>query len=911
MKGTISISKHSGVSVHLEIDFSTLPRNIQKFVPLQKLEIKGQISKVPSANELRSTTTAFEITSFFKDFTLGKNFDFKDAKFLLGVKTGTEEATKFPFLKLDSKLVVKLSEPLSFHVEGIVKDQNLIILTGKTVDTWQRPFGIPRLEIKNLISHLEIPTEGTLYYSLDGSLLIFDKNVDIHAEIGDKMTFLKGKLGPIQLSKLTGIYSDSLQNLFSKLPIQIDIKDSSITIANATGFTRQGKQITNGVTLEALSKVTIPKIIEVDNIACILNVQKEEFSSNCHIPQVFKFGPITVKDTIAAVSVSKQFQTVSLLSTSDVFNEFGVKINATVFKREGGAIEYSFHAKPKNFKLSSVERMIDTYFNKINFGGADVYFSTFDQSGKIPKGLSVHASLDLKKSGQFFERIHNITGLEKMGLFARLGPILTGVVDPKQMSFGGYADVQFRKLKHVESGSLSVFFGVAPPSVHFKGSVTIVLPRTNEKLKFTGEFSMKTTGMLEAHATLQSSWNPFGLKFVKVNHAALALGIHPAVVATTGMPSMIGAAGSFTWPTLGDLDFGLLVDTIDAGQCLFHAKFQKISTSNILALINKNFAKSIPDVTVSNVIIHVAPAGGRIGEIQFERGFYIKGELEVAGKTLLQAAVKIDDTGFHGAAKLATISFGKFLKIEGVEFEVAMTQSIQRLYFQGQMTLLGVSKRLLVDFSVDGIKFETSLQSNYFSYSIVAHALGSMRNPDDFVLKIQWDISMISKFENHIKSLLRIKMNLVAKLREQLLKLRIRLQSLKNKLIELGNKLRNLVCSVPGIREICNKLRGEIKETESQISPAEREMMELNEKLAKLRVSEFLRIFWDKLSIRKGYFSINLSSLVSGGKPKVNVDFETVISSRSNSLQLREVDPENPFNQEKEQDFVESLVDKY
>ena len=426
---------------------------------------------------------------------------------------------------------------------------------------------------------------------------------------------------------------------------------------------------------------------------------------------------------------------------------------------------------------------------------------------------------------------------------------------------------------------------------------------------------MKTSGMIEVHATLQSSWHPFGLKFVKVNHAALALGIHPAVIATTGTPSMIGAAGSFTWPTLGDLDFGLLVDTIDVGQCVLHTKFKKISTSNILALINKNLAKTIPDISIIDGIIHIAPAGGRIGEIKFEKGFYVKGELQVAGKSILQAAVKIDESGFEGKAKLADITFGKFLRIEGVEFDVQMTHSIQRLYFNGNFYLLGVTKKILIDFSVNSIKFETSLQSKYFSYLIQARAVGSIMNPEDFSLRIEWSIGMIDRLENKIKAILRAKMNLLGKIKEKLQNAMRHLTNLKNKLKDLGKKLGELLCKIPGVRELCDRIRGDMDEVKREIGPTEKEIKELEEEVKRSRISRFLELNWQRFKIRRGSFSISLSKLVGNSESThfSNVEFDTNISTEYKDILLKDVEIENPFSDEeqKEEEFVDNLLAKY
>ena len=199
-----------------------------------------------------------------------------------------------------------------------------------------------------------------------------------------------------------------------------------------------------------MAKITIPNILTADNIACLSNVNKKGFTASCKVPELLKLGPVKVKDTVASVTVNNENQIISLLATADIFDKAGVKINTTVFRPENGPVQFFFHAKPIGLSLKDIKGMINTPFDNLRFGSPDVFFSTSNRpygNERIPKGLSVHSHIDLQKAGVFFERIYNVTGVKQIGIFANLGPILEGVVDVKQMSFGGYGEIHFRKLK--------------------------------------------------------------------------------------------------------------------------------------------------------------------------------------------------------------------------------------------------------------------------------------------------------------------------------------------------------------------------------------------------------------------------------------------------------------------------------
>ena len=111
LKGTVVVTKEEGINIDLEIDFSTLPRSVQKFIPLQKLQINGQISKIPSLKELRNTEAAFKAIAFFKEFGFLGRFDFKNPRFSMGLESNAGR-TRIPFAKIERDIIVSFSVEL-------------------------------------------------------------------------------------------------------------------------------------------------------------------------------------------------------------------------------------------------------------------------------------------------------------------------------------------------------------------------------------------------------------------------------------------------------------------------------------------------------------------------------------------------------------------------------------------------------------------------------------------------------------------------------------------------------------------------------------------------------------------------------------------------------------------------------
>jgi len=155
--------------------------------------------------------------------------------------------------------------------------------------------------------------------------------------------------------------------------------------------------------------------------------------------------------------------------------------------------------------------------------------------------------------------------------------------------------------------------------------------------------------------------------------------------------------------------------------------------------------------------------------------------------------------------------------LKNIKFSTALTLTNQHLSFSGDIIILQIEKKILLDINLNRFKFETSLKSPSFSYSVLAESEGSLIDPTDFLLEIKWDIEMIRKFEDFIRRRLQSKMQIITRIRSLISSTIQKIGALGNKLKELTSKLRNFVCSIPGIRELCRKLRIEIIDTKKEI----------------------------------------------------------------------------------------------
>lgn len=896
------------------MDFSSLPRSIQKYVPFQKIHIKGNISKKPSQTELISKDITFKIFALFKSLNLFNKVSLNQPKFTIIVEKKNGSRVSVPYLNLESEVKVNLANPIELYLQGKVEN-DVLLLEGKTTKEWNNPFGIlPRLSIKEISSKLELSFSGRAYYLFKGKSSLFGRNLDVNLEVENNVAYLAAETEKLNLKEIAE-FSSSIQGgsnmlpLLNKVPIDMEVHKASLTLSSSSGTSRSGREIKKGLELKTSTKVTVFELFQLDDVSCNFLVNTSGVVSACGIQKPIQLGPITLKQTNLLLTLFKNHQGIGMDSLINLFDITDLEIQARV-SRIDGKVHWGFSAKPKNFELSKIRGFPSGPFNKLNLAQTSLYYSThgalFESNIKIPSGVSVLADIDLTKNGEFFERIYNVTGMKRMGFYSYLGDVLSNEIDLRRIQLGSFVELRFRNSKFFEAGTLQVEFGIQPPSCSFKGSIFVVIPRTGEKLKFTGEFTLKTTGSLEVSATLEGKWNPFGLKFIEINAAALTLGIHPATIAITG-PSRIGAAGKLKWKSVGDIQFGLLVDTIDAGQSLIHAKYDKISSDNILQLIETNIIKRIPDISINNLLIHIAPFGGKIGEIVFEKGMVLKGELQVLGK-ILKGEVHIQQNGFKGKAELSDIKFGRYLQLKNIQFSVAMSLTDQHLRFNGEIIILSVEKRILLDISLRSFKFETSLKTRAFSYYILAESEGTLMNPTDFLLEIKWESDMIRKFEEMIRKIVSSKMTVINRLKGAIRNTIQKIGSLGKKIEDLTKRLRNFICTIPGIRELCQKLKIEIDDSKEELEK-EREMLEKEQReLDKFpKTSEFFSKNYSKFTISKVHFKIRLSQVI-GIRPlndhsHINVEFETVIENVKKNVLLENLDIEDPFQQHREDEF--------
>jgi len=250
--------------------------------------------------------------------------------------------------------------------------------------------------------------------------------------------------------------------------------------------------------------------------------------------------------------------------------------------------------------------------------------------------------------------------------------------------------------------------------------------------------------------TMKNYWrNPFGINGLKIGPAvAMQLGINYAQFAASGTPSTFGLAGGLA---IGDtiMDMAVNISTNPMDEIL-SGTLQELDLKEIVEFASDTVGLDIPEddipdfLDLKNVQFYVAPAGGSIGTITYEKGMSFTCDIEFMGKEF-QAYTRISDNGIEGAGKLDNIEIGPLEVIgeegEDVSLSLDLTPAEQSFSLDGAISFLGSKKGTFVDVSNKGIEFR--FEENFFNllkFEIEGKSSGSILNPSGLDFQLSADM---------------------------------------------------------------------------------------------------------------------------------------------------------------------------
>lgn len=300
---------------------------------------------------------------------------------------------------------------------------------------------------------------------------------------------------------------------------------------------------------------------------------------------------------------------------------------------------------------------------------------------------------------------------------------------------------------------------IAPvPSIALIFGMEVSIPNQQQPLHFD---MMLDISPVEAtgSVTMKNYWrNPFGINGLKIGPAvAMQLGINYVQFASTGTPSTFGLAGGLA---IGDTIMDMAVNiTTNPLEEILSGSLKELDLKEIVVFATDTVGLDIPEedipdfLDIKNLQFYIAPAGGSIGTITYEKGISFACNMVFMGKEF-QFYTRISDNGIEGAGKLDKIEIGP-LKVSGekgddMSLGLALTPSNQSFSLDGAISFLGAKKGAFVDVSTKGIEFK--FEENFFNlltFQIEGKSLGSISKPKSL------DFQLAADMQNDITSFLK------------------------------------------------------------------------------------------------------------------------------------------------------------
>gem|GEM_PF-4908287 len=321
---------------------------------------------------------------------------------------------------------------------------------------------------------------------------------------------------------------------------------------------------------------------------------------------------------------------------------------------------------------------------------------------------------------------------------------------PVQVKFSNKVCMKKLKLEFISAVSANP---AKPVDISFSLACTIEVKLKDKErpLFFTGrvKFDPKSAAIA---GTMEGRWDkPFGIKGLSLYDVALEIGIEFAVFSTTGLPSVFGITGGMD---IGSVKAAMAVKTmLTSPDVLLMGRINKLSLMDLVEVVRKMGIKIpkkvIPEIGISDVDIKIAPVAGYIGEIKFDKGYTVKGRVDLLGQSAMVNFVLDGHTGIIAEGTMSKLKLGP-LEITGAGLDkvygtaddgptvsIYLTMARQDIYASGIVTLLGSKGQIEVRFGKSGITFFTTIKFlNLFDTEIKGESIKTGQDDRELDFKI-------------------------------------------------------------------------------------------------------------------------------------------------------------------------------
>lgn len=443
---------------------------------------------------------------------------------------------------------------------------------------------------------------------------------------------------------------------------------------------------------------------------------------------------------IAIKQLSLSFDANKNITFSGLCNLLGVQANVDIQVAKQNA-QKSVRLKAKPTEAVTLTKLLpilnETPLKGLGFSDLQIVVSPQEYTDS-DTGLTFNAGFSLvgtmQLEGPLFQNVR------------KLLPIL-----PKESfvlcTIGDEPQFMLRVADHFSLGgdtSLeNIFFNIQvhkqPPTgtrveMGLKTKIKTKLPKEKDFSLFTGEVSIPldpSMPTIDVKGTMQGTWNNvLNLKGISISEVAFELG---ASIATGFTPTKVAFAGTLV---IGDKKVKMATKTSKDGEFVLYGKLDgELGLSDILSLANKTGLKipkdKIPDFSLKNVEVKIAPQAATIGELIFTKGKTFIGELTIKGCDFLKSDsgnlkamlnLTMDDISINGKGSMSAISLANVLKItgagldnkkgtpdDGPTIKLMLSPFEQSFVLSGEIDLLGIHSEADIDLSPTNARFATFL----------------------------------------------------------------------------------------------------------------------------------------------------------------------------------------------------------
>ncbi len=583
---------------------------------------------------------------------------------------------------------------------------------------------------------------------------------------------LPGKLGDIS-TEFTSEYKEKKFEIFIKTKKTINVANGKIKLEN-TGikFTTNGELTisgdaeilgTNITGFLTFTKLT-PEEKTQNNIIKVGNYKVEflgkttsdkpikPFVSFSGLPD--KIKNIEIKNPIIELRADKQFY---------------LSGNIKVLGFESTA-EITVHAQNKaSLKIQPTTNWIQENllnkkaFSQLNLSDTYIIISSYPYRNEklnqtIKRGFNIISGVKIQED----TTLKNLLGKTGDGLLLS-GSFGTSLTD---ISLAIAIPVNVKLSDNVSLQNISlVIAGIG--EIAIKSQIKLKKPN----LLFTGSFGIDPVkASVDGSGTMQGTWkNPMGIKGVSISDTAVEIAI--SVTPPAPVPTKIGITGKLN---IGDVQGEAAVKLDVTGQGGIIASINKLTLKDLLTIPAKltpgvdwnKLQNKVPEIIIKNVDIKAAVVPFKIGEISFEAGTKLKGEINILNKFKSLIDCSVGKNGIIAKGTASEITIGKILTItgagldgiygnedDGPTVDLELTTKNQHLMISGMGKFMGIKGKTEVNIGKEGINFITMYDIFGSGMTLKGKSSGNINNIEslDFEIYGQFKNELTEHIANQIK----------------------------------------------------------------------------------------------------------------------------------------------------------------